>query len=108
MAKRVFDLRGVPDEEAQEVTRLLLKSGIKYYETPRGIQFGVGAIFVDDDNYIKARQVINIYQHELRDKVKKEYKDKKQNVSSLLNKKFILFLFIVIIVIVFGMIPVGY
>lgn len=36
MAVQVFDLRGVPDDEAEDIRQLLSTHSIDYYETPAG------------------------------------------------------------------------
>lgn len=70
MSKRVFDLFGVPDEEAQEVRNLLSGKNIQYFETPEGDYLGGAALWVDSDSeYQKARLLIDEYQRELKQRV---------------------------------------
>lgn len=67
MSKRVFDLFGVPDEEAQEVRNLLSRKNIQYFETPEGDYLGGAALWVNnEDEYRKARFIIEEYQQQLR------------------------------------------
>jgi len=75
MSKRVFDLQGVPDDEAQEVRTLLSKMNIKYYETHEGDFLGGAALWVDSENeHQRARLLIEEYQRELRQRVRSAYR----------------------------------
>lgn len=64
MAKLLFRLNGVPDDEADDVRHLLDHTHIDCYETTAG-RWGVSlaAIWVrDEGEYDKARQLIDDYQ----------------------------------------------
>lgn len=64
MAKLLFPLRHVPDDEADEVRALLSGHGIDFYETPASA-FGIsaGAIWLrDNTQWQVARQLIDEYQ----------------------------------------------
>ncbi len=66
MAKLLLDLRHVPDDEADEVRRLLDAGGIAYYETrpsPWGISAG-GIWIRDDAAAAEARRLMAEYQRE--------------------------------------------
>lgn len=66
MPVRLFSLRGVPDDEAEEVRALLTKHAIDYYETPPG-NWGVSlpAIWLDDESQLaRAKSLIEDYQRE--------------------------------------------
>ena len=66
MARQLFRLRGVPDDEADEVRQLLTDADIDFYETPPG-NWGVGmpAIWLrDKDDYERARAMIDAYQEQ--------------------------------------------
>ena len=69
MAKLVFRLNGVEDDEADSVRQCLDDADISYYETHAG-RWGlsVAAIWVHDDNdYGAARAVIENYQLQRRE-----------------------------------------
>lgn len=64
MAKLLFRLRGVPDDEATEVRELLDEHGFDYYETSAG-NWGISlpALWLrDDDALPRARAVLDEYQ----------------------------------------------
>lgn len=66
MATLLFRLRNVPDDEASDVRDLLTKHSIAFYETSAG-NWGVSlpAIWLQhDDDYPRARQLLDEYQHE--------------------------------------------
>lgn len=66
MPVKLFSLRGVPDDEAEEIRVLLTKHVIDYYETPAG-NWGVSmpAIWVKDDSQLaRAKSLIEDYQRE--------------------------------------------
>lgn len=66
MAKILFRLRQVPDDEADDVRQLLDQHAIDWYETTAGkFQISFPAIWVrDDSEEPKARQLIEDYQHQ--------------------------------------------
>jgi len=75
MAALLFKLRGVPDDEAEEVRALLTASGIEHYETPGG-NWGISmpAIWVRDDSRLsEARALIDEYQRERQQRMRQEY-----------------------------------
>lgn len=64
MSKLLFNLRNVPDDEADEVRALLESNGIRSYET-RPSPFGVssGAIWLRDaDQHELAKRLLDAYQ----------------------------------------------
>lgn len=64
MARLLFSLRGVPDDEAEEVRELLDKNGIDFYETSAG-NWGISmpALWLkDDDDQAFAQQLLETYQ----------------------------------------------
>ena len=75
MSIRLFTLRGVPDDEAEEIRALLTKNEIDYYETPTGKWWiSAGAIWLKNENQLeKAHFLIEQYQKERAYKAKKEY-----------------------------------
>lgn len=66
MTRLVFDLRNVPDDEADEVRALLEAQGIAFYETrPAPLGLFAGGLWVKDEPAAaRAREVIATYQAE--------------------------------------------
>ena len=85
MAKLLFSLRGVPDEEADEIIDLLNVNNLDFYETSAG-NWGVSmpALWIiNDSDYEKAQNLLNQYhqeravsQREQYDRLKKEGQSK--------------------------------
>lgn len=66
MAVRIFDLRGVPDDEAEDVRQLLSRYAIEYYETPAG-RWGISSpgLWILDNTQAKcSRELIARYQQD--------------------------------------------
>jgi len=75
MPVRLFSLRYVPDDEAQELRELLEKHHIDFYETEMG-NWGIsaGAFWLrTDDRLDEAKQLIDTYQEERAVKARQEY-----------------------------------
>ncbi|MCE7914000.1 MAG: hypothetical protein DYH15_04785 [Nitrosomonas sp. PRO4] len=75
MAKILFRLNGVSDEEANDVRELLTNNAIDYYETSAG-SWGISmpAIWLTDDTqFQRARSLLDDYQNERVIKVREEY-----------------------------------
>ncbi|NIR29572.1 MAG: hypothetical protein GWN84_09735 [Gammaproteobacteria bacterium] len=84
MATVLLNLRHVPDDEAEEVRRLLEAHRIDYYETPPG-PWGVsmGAIWLKDDaQRDEANRLIGEYQAERARKVRAAYEERKREGRS--------------------------
>ena len=64
MAVRLFSLHNVPDDEAEDICRLLEDNGIAYYDTPAGFWgFIPPAIWLQDKEQLeRARALIEDYQ----------------------------------------------
>ena len=80
MPVRLFDLRGVPDDEADEVRALLTNNKIDFYETSAG-NWGISvpAIWLHDDVHLEqAKLLIAQYQQERFSKARGEYTQLKQ------------------------------
>lgn len=77
MAKLLFRLNNVPEEEAAEVRALLEAHGFETYETRAGFWgLGVAAIWLrDEDRYEAARELLDRYQAELGERVRRERDD---------------------------------
>jgi Family of unknown function (DUF6164) len=75
MPIKLFKLNDVPDDEAEEVRELLTGNEIDFYETSSGIWgISVAAIWLrDEDQYQRARSLIDEYQNERLAKAREEY-----------------------------------
>lgn len=75
MAVLVFRLRGVSEEEADDVRALLSSHGIAFYETSAG-NWGISmpAIWLQDEgDWTEARRLIDEYQAERRRRLQEEH-----------------------------------
>jgi hypothetical protein len=75
MAKILFRLNGVSDDEANDVRELLANHAIDFYETSPG-NWGVSmpAIWLrDDSQFQKARALLDTYQSERTVRIQAEY-----------------------------------
>ena len=80
MAKLLMHLRGVSEEEANEVRDLLTRNHIDYYETPPN-RWGLtmGAIWLrDEEQHGAARSLLDDYQQERQQRVRAEYEALRQ------------------------------
>ncbi len=84
MAKLLFNLRNVPDDEAADVRALLETHRVDFYETPMGL-FGISAggyWLRDKDAYPAARALIDRYQEERRQRVRAEQAEAERDGSA--------------------------
>lgn len=84
MPVRLFILKGVPDDEAEDIRQLLDRYQINYYETPAG-NWGMSlpAIWLPDESqHEEAYNLIAKYQLERRDKARHEYQQLKREGKS--------------------------
>ena len=80
MAKLLFKLRNVPDDEVEEIHTLLSEHQIDFYETSSG-NWGISmpALWVSDDvQYQRARELLDVYQADRSARVRAEYAQLKQ------------------------------
>ena len=80
MPVRLFDLRGVPDDEVEELRALLTTNKIDFYETSAG-NWGISvpAIWLHDRRQLEgAKQLIAQYQEERFTRARDEYDQLKQ------------------------------
>ena len=80
MAKKLFNLKGVPDDEAAEVKELLEQAGLEIYETPPG-RWGVSvhALWLrDTERLTEARELLDNYQDARRIRVRQSYLEQRQ------------------------------
>ncbi len=96
MAKILFRLNGVPDDEANDVRELLADNAIDFYETSPG-NWGVSmpAIWLTDESqFQKARALLDVYQNERTVRMKEEYarlkRQGKHKTFYILNNPFML------------------
>ena len=71
----MFNLRGVPGDEADEVRALLSENDIHYYETPPG-NWGLSlpALWLQDESQVaEANGLLDQYQHERMLSARSEY-----------------------------------
>lgn len=80
MATRLFNLRNVPDDEANEVRALLADHQIDITETKPGFMgIGSAAIWVvDKDNVVRAQALLDAYQEERAQTARQTYLQAKQ------------------------------
>lgn len=75
MSVRIFNLRGVPDDEAEDVRELLTSHSIDYYETPAG-NWGISMPSIwlrNKEQFDQAKQLIDSYQAERGARVRAEH-----------------------------------
>ena len=77
MAKLLFKLRFVPDDEAQDIRDVLIENEIDFYETSAGILgFSMPGIWLKDETQLaKARQLIDEYQRQRQVRAREEYQN---------------------------------
>lgn len=75
MARLIFDLRDVPDDEADDVRALLESADIAFYETrPAALGLFAGGLWVADDGLVQAaKSRIAEYQQARQLRVRAEY-----------------------------------
>lgn len=75
MAKLLFRLRSVPEDEATEVRELLETHDISFYETSAG-NWGIsmpGLWLHHDTDYAQARALLDDYQDQRRQRMREQY-----------------------------------
>lgn len=81
MAKLIFKLKNVFDDEADDIRQLLTDHKIDFYESPAG-NWGISmhALWLNDESqYDQARQLIDDYQQQRAQRVREEIKQQKAN-----------------------------
>lgn len=105
MPVMLFKLRGVPEDEADEVRAVLTELNIDFYETPAD-RWGVsmpGIWLKDDDRLEQARQAIDDYQQQRVLKVREEYEQLKKSgqaetfLSRIRHRPLLVLMFIVML-----------
>lgn len=75
MPRLLLNLRHVPDDEIEDVRELMRDHHIECYDTPPG-PFGItaGGIWLQDpDDYPRARELMDRYQRERRERARAEW-----------------------------------
>lgn len=80
MPVRLYSLRHVPDDEAQELRELLEKHHIEFYETgPGNWGISAGAFWLRTDERLEeARQLIDAYEEQRATNARREYQELKR------------------------------
>ena len=80
MAIRLMSMRGVPDDELEEICALLDQHNISHYETaPGNWLISAGAIWLtDQDQLPQARTLLYTYQHRRGQQSREEYINRRQ------------------------------
>lgn len=112
MAKILFKLRNVPDDEAGEVRELLTNHHIDYYETSAG-NWGVSmpALWVKDDNQFRqAKELLDAYQEARSIRIREVYarlkrEGKNKTVLDSMKENPVLFIAYILIVLALLYLP---
>lgn len=115
MARLLFKLNGVPDDEAQDIRDRLDEGGIAYYETSAG-RWGISlaAIWLRDDSELEqARGIIDQYQQERYRTARAEYERLKREgkLESLFDRlrsdplRMLIYLLAILAVLYFSILP---
>lgn len=84
MSELLFSLKNVPDDEAEDVRRLLVSNEMAFYETPAG-KWGISspAIWLHDKNELpKAKALIEAYQKDRFARRREEFESLKSQGKS--------------------------
>jgi len=109
MPIQLFRLRGVPDDEVEDIRELLSNHGIDFYETPAG-NWGISmpAIWLSDQSQLqRARALIEKYQQDRLVRIKNEYEQlrKQKKNRTLIHEikddpiRFVFYIAIIVIVV---------
>lgn len=115
MAVQLFRLRGVSEQETEEILALLTEHQIDFYLTPAG-NWGISmpAIWLNDESQLEqARQLISRYQQQRSQQARQEYEAARQQgrqrrLRDVFRESpivFIIYLLAVLIVLVFSTLP---
>ena len=115
MAALLFSLRNVPDDEADEVRRLLASNEIEFYETPAG-KWGISSpgIWLHDRNELpRAKALIETYQKERFVRGRQEFESLKSQgksrtfVDAIAENplRFVFYLAVIVVVLYLSIVP---
>lgn len=80
MSTLVFKLRNVPNDEADDIRKLLSENGIEYYETSAG-NWGISmpAIWINNEQQLgQAKQLIDQYERERPVQIQEQYRQQER------------------------------
>ena len=115
MAKLIFKLKSVFDDEADDIKNLLSENKIDFYESPAG-NWGISmhALWLNDETqYPQAKQLIDEYQLERSRRIKQEVQQQKENgefetlFQRLLNRpvQFIVYIAFILFILYLSIMP---
>ena len=78
MARLIFKLKSVSDDEAEDIKNLLSENEIEFYESPAGNwEISMNALWLNDEaQYAQAKQLIDEYQIERSQRIRLETQQK--------------------------------
>ncbi len=79
MAKLLFKLRGVPDDELRDILEILESKRLSTYETSGGIWgFSFPGLWLEDESrFVEARELIDEYQQARQERLRAEWQAQK-------------------------------
>lgn len=115
MAKLIFKLKSVFDDEADDIKDLLTEHNIDFYESPAG-NWGISmhALWLKDETkFDQAKQLINEYQITRSSRIRKEIQQQKEEgefetfFQRLLNRpmQFIIYTAFILFILYFSIMP---
>jgi hypothetical protein len=115
MAKLIFKLKSVSDDEADDIKNLLAENTIEFYESPAGNwEISMHALWLNDEGqYAQAKQLIDEYQVRRSQRIRLETQQKIEQgehetfIQRLLNKpvQFLITLAIIVFILYFSIMP---
>ena len=115
MAKLIFKLKSVSDDEADDIKNLLTENKIEFYESPAGNwEISMHALWLNDEaQYAQAKQLIDEYQVKRSQRIRLETQQKIDQgeyetfIQRLFNKpiQFFITLAIIIFILYFSIMP---
>jgi len=115
MAIQIVNLRGVPEDEAEEIRELLEAQDFDFYETPGG-SWGMsqpGFWLKDESQLASAKEVLAVYQRDRTERMAAEYQQlREQGEQPTLWRNFqaaplryIIYLILIVLVLYFSIKP---
>ncbi len=115
MAKIIFKLQSVSDDEAEDVKNLLAEHNIDFYESPAG-NWGISmhALWLNDETqYTRAKRLIDEYQTERSQRIRLETQQQIERgeqetiLQRLINRplQFIFILAVILLILYFSTVP---
>ena len=80
MPVKLFSLRGVPEDEAEDIRQLLRNNDVDYYETPAG-NWGISmpALWLRDESQLTtAKSLVDDYQQQRLQNARADYEQQKR------------------------------